>query len=69
VAWERVRTNRGARTAGVDGATAYYIRARTFVTRAHRFAVRQAPGQVDGVAARHHPVGVAIDHQGWLLDA
>jgi len=27
VAWERVRTNRGARTAGVDGATAYYIRA------------------------------------------
>ena len=26
VAWERVRTNRGARTAGVDGATAYYIR-------------------------------------------
>jgi RNA-directed DNA polymerase len=25
VAWERVRTNRGARTAGVDGATAYYI--------------------------------------------
>jgi transposase, IS6 family len=43
--------------------------ARTFVTRAHRFAVRQAPGQVDSVAARHHPVGVAIDHQGWLLDA
>ena len=27
VAWERVRTNRGARTAGVDGSTAYYIRA------------------------------------------
>jgi RNA-directed DNA polymerase len=27
VAWDRVRTNRGARTAGVDGATAYYIRA------------------------------------------
>lgn len=26
VAWDRVRTNRGARTAGVDGATAYYIR-------------------------------------------
>jgi RNA-directed DNA polymerase len=26
VAWERVRTNRGARTAGVDGATAYYVR-------------------------------------------
>jgi RNA-directed DNA polymerase len=26
VAWERVRTNRGARTAGVDGSTAYYIR-------------------------------------------
>ncbi len=26
VAWERVRTNRGARTAGVDGATARYIR-------------------------------------------
>ena len=26
VAWERVRTNRGARTAGVDGRTAYYIR-------------------------------------------
>ena len=25
VAWDRVRTNRGARTAGVDGATAYYI--------------------------------------------
>ncbi len=23
VAWERVRTNRGARTAGVDGATAH----------------------------------------------
>jgi retron-type reverse transcriptase len=27
VAWERVRTNRGARTAGVDGSTARYIRA------------------------------------------
>lgn len=27
VAWDRVRSNRGARTAGVDGATAYYIRA------------------------------------------
>ena len=27
VAWERVRTNRGARTAGVDGSTAHYIRA------------------------------------------
>jgi RNA-directed DNA polymerase len=26
MAWERVRANRGARTAGVDGATAYYIR-------------------------------------------
>ena len=26
VAWDRVRTNRGGRTAGVDGATAYYIR-------------------------------------------
>jgi RNA-directed DNA polymerase len=26
VAWERVRTNRGARTPGVDGSTAYYIR-------------------------------------------
>ena len=26
MAWERVRTNRGARTAGVDGSTAYYIR-------------------------------------------
>jgi RNA-directed DNA polymerase len=26
VAWDRVRTNRGARTAGVDGSTAYYIR-------------------------------------------
>jgi len=26
VAWERVRTNRGARTAGVDGTTARYIR-------------------------------------------
>jgi RNA-directed DNA polymerase len=25
VAWERVRSNRGARTAGVDGITAYYI--------------------------------------------
>jgi RNA-directed DNA polymerase len=28
VAWERVRTNRGARTAGVDGDTASYIRGR-----------------------------------------
>jgi RNA-directed DNA polymerase len=27
VAWERVRTNKGARTAGVDGSTAHYIRA------------------------------------------
>lgn len=27
VGWERVRTNRGARTAGVDGSTAHYIRA------------------------------------------
>ena len=26
VAWDRVRTNRGARTAGADGATAHYIR-------------------------------------------
>jgi RNA-directed DNA polymerase len=26
VAWERVRTNRGARTARVDGSTAHYIR-------------------------------------------
>ncbi|MFE9959233.1 group II intron reverse transcriptase/maturase [Micromonospora sp. NPDC005299] len=26
VAWERVRTNKGARTAGVDGQTAHYIR-------------------------------------------
>lgn len=26
VAWDRVRTNRGGRTARVDGATAYYIR-------------------------------------------
>jgi RNA-directed DNA polymerase len=25
VAWDRVRNNRGARTAGVDGETAYYI--------------------------------------------
>jgi RNA-directed DNA polymerase len=28
VAWERVRTNKGARTAGVDGLTAYHIRVR-----------------------------------------
>jgi hypothetical protein len=27
VAWDRVRSNRGARTAGVDGETAYYIEA------------------------------------------
>jgi RNA-directed DNA polymerase len=26
VGWERIRTNRGARTAGVDGQTAHYIR-------------------------------------------
>ena len=25
VAWQRVRGNRGARTAGVDGETAYYV--------------------------------------------
>jgi RNA-directed DNA polymerase len=25
VAWERVRTNRGSRSAGVDGETAYYV--------------------------------------------
>jgi hypothetical protein len=25
VAWERVRTNKGARTAGVDGQTAFYV--------------------------------------------
>jgi RNA-directed DNA polymerase len=25
VAWDRVRNNKGARTAGVDGETAYYI--------------------------------------------
>ena len=28
VAWRRVRSNRGARTAGVDGETAYYVTAR-----------------------------------------
>jgi RNA-directed DNA polymerase len=28
VAWERVRSNRGARSAGVDGATAFFIEAR-----------------------------------------
>ncbi len=27
VAWDRVRTNKGARTAGVDGQTAYYVEA------------------------------------------
>lgn len=27
VAWERVRTNRGARTAGVDGVSAHYVEA------------------------------------------
>ncbi|WP_308296685.1 hypothetical protein [Streptomyces sp. ISL-44] len=26
VAWDRVRSNKGARTAGVDGDTAYYIK-------------------------------------------
>jgi len=25
VAWQRVRTNRGSRSAGVDGETAYYV--------------------------------------------
>jgi hypothetical protein len=24
---------------------------------------------VEGIAARHHPVGVAIDHQNWLKDS
>ncbi len=27
VAWDRVRGNKGARTAGVDGQTAYYVQA------------------------------------------
>ena len=27
VAWDRVRSNKGARTAGVDGETAHYIEA------------------------------------------
>jgi RNA-directed DNA polymerase len=33
VAWERVRTNRGARTAGVDGSTAHYISGRSAARR------------------------------------
>lgn len=33
VAWERIRTNRGSRTAGVDGATKWHIEHRTTATR------------------------------------
>jgi RNA-directed DNA polymerase len=33
VAWDRVRNNRGARTAGVDGETARYVEAERGVER------------------------------------
>ena len=60
VAWDRVRGNKGARTAGVDGETARYIE-----------AVRGVEGFLDGTAGRSQgpylpaPAGAAAsDPQG-----
>ena len=44
VAWDRVRGNKGARTAGVDGQTAYSIEA----GRWRRGVPRRAAGLVEG---------------------
>ena len=37
VAWDRVRNNKGARTAGVDGQTAHYIEVVRGVEGVHLF--------------------------------
>lgn len=39
VAWNRVRTNRGTHTAGVDGETAHYVEARRGASRSRPVGV------------------------------
>ncbi len=51
-AWQRVKGNRGARSAGVDGQTAYYIS----VVRGEEEFLGRSPGRVEGLG-RFVPAG------------